>query len=69
MDTDGPPANFNLKYVLWYLFWKSPYDTLGVLQIIFGSCAGIAGGLPHPWGSVVLVCTGICTNLLARFKR
>ena len=68
MDTDPnePPESFGLRYIFWWL-WRHPYDVIGFFQIIFGSIAGAAGGLPHPWGSIVLIGTGVCTNLLARF--
>jgi hypothetical protein len=67
--TDGPPPNFNFKYVVWYLLWKSPYDTLGVLQIIAGSILAVSPGLPHPWTAILLGVSGACNNLVAHFKR
>jgi len=71
-DPDQVPPDFGCRYILWRS-WKVvtdyPYDTLGIIQMALGSVIGISGGLPHPWGSLLLVTSGFITNVLARYAK
>jgi hypothetical protein len=68
---DGPPADFGLRYILWYVFWKNAITVLMLTQAAFSAVLALvpATSVNDKTFHWLLITNAVLCAILAQIKR